>query len=130
MVGRRLDVPIRHSRMRLRRFGSHTPCPSDLLLVNRDRARQYPVDRAWDRILNSSNMNRAIHNSRMMDSWQILRINDRQQLLASDPKELIGRILLLDRSAFYHDRLDALVLASHIAQLRGIHGAVGKRNKE
>ena len=66
----------------------------------------------------------------MMDSWQILRINDRKQLLAGDPKELIGRILLLDRSAFYHNRLDALVLASHIAYLRGIHGAVGKRIKE
>ena len=75
-------------------------------------------------------MNRTIHNYRMMDSWQILRITDRQQLLAGDPKDLIGRILLLDRSAFYHNRLDALVLASHIAHLCGIHGATFKQNME
>ena len=66
----------------------------------------------------------------MMDSWQILRITDRQQLLASDPKELIGRILLLNRSAFYHNRLDALVLASHIARLRGIPASNAKQHKE
>lgn len=65
-----------------------------------------------------------------MDSWQILRISDRRQLLASDPKELIGRILLLNRSVFYHDRSDALALAFHIAYVHKIHDATAKRDRE
>lgn len=48
----------------------------------------------------------------------VLRPEDLANLLASDPTALLGRILLLNRAPFYHNALNAVVVAWEVMELQ------------
>lgn len=48
-----------------------------------------------------------------------LRPEDLVHLLATEPKALMGSVLQLNRAAFYHNGLNAVVIASEVMELQG-----------
>jgi len=53
-----------------------------------------------------------------MDQILILEPSDFDMLMATEPPFLLGRILELNRAPRYHNALNAIVLASHLVELR------------
>ena len=48
----------------------------------------------------------------------VLRPEDLANLLATDPAALLGRVLLLNRAPFYHNALNAVVIAHEVMELQ------------
>jgi len=58
---------------------------------------------------------------------QLKRIDPRDliMLLQCEPRQLLGRIVQLNRAPRYHNTLNAVVLAAEVTDLRGQRGSGG-----
>ncbi len=55
---------------------------------------------------------------RIKDPLSVLRTTDRRRLFRADVQRLVGLVLQLNRTALYHNQLDALLLVSLIMERR------------
>lgn len=65
-----------------------------------------------------------------MDTLHLLRPSDLRILLGTEPAELPGRILCLNRLPKYHNQLDAIAITIHLMQMRknGGKASLGSRS--